>query len=456
MTKNEYIEKLKETLVGFEKDLAREILEDYEEHFEMGMKKGKTEEQICEELGDINEIAKELKGLEKDQNSTSSNKKESLTGITEWKQEKTEEVNIKNIIVDALFADVIVIPSGNNQITLNYVNYGDQKQQMMYEFQSWQEGDRIIAKVIRKETNFGFFNYIKTPRMNIEVRIPDYFPNLQLNSTSGDMRLTGSKSYEVVVNTMSGDIEVQDYHAKSMQLQSQSGDVNIKNSNGETLRCNSTSGDLRLAEVKYKDCSLDTSSGDVQLNRAEGQNVISRSKSGDISFRDSKINKVDSKTSSGDATITNVLADSFCIQSTSGDVRAESSSISDFSLQSTSGDVNASRIISRIIHASSKSGDVRAAAESKEWRVSSTSGDVFITAECDAMMKADSVSGDVNLQLQNQGNGYEANIRTVSGRRSLSFEGSNSNLYSNGKYVFGNGGCKIDAATTSGDIRIHG
>ena len=137
-------------------------------------------------------------------------------------------------------------------------------------------------------------------------------------------------------------------------------------------------------------------------------------------------------------------------------MRAESSSISDFSLQSTSGDVNASRIISRIIHASSKSGDVRAAAESKEWRVSSTSGDVFITAECDAMMKADSVSGDVNLQLQNQGNGYEANIRTVSGRRSLSFEGSNSNLYSNGKYVFGNGGCKIDAATTSGDIRIHG
>nr|WP_295683608.1 DUF4097 family beta strand repeat-containing protein [uncultured Lachnoclostridium sp.] len=455
MTKNEYMEKLKETLVGFEKDLAREILEDYEEHFEMGLKKGKTEEQICEELGDINEIAKELEGLEKE-HSSNTNEDENTTTHTEWKQEKTEGVNIKDIIVDALFADVIVIPSGSNQINLNYVNYGDQKQQLMYEFQSWQEGDRIFAKVIRKETNFGFFNYIKTPRMKIEVRIPEYFPNLHLTSTSGDMRLNGSKSNEVVVSTMSGDIELQNYHAKYMQLQSQSGDVNLQNSNGETLRCNSTSGDLRLAAVNYKEFSLDTSSGDVQVNRVESQNVICKSKSGDIYFRDSKINKVDSKTLSGDVTIVNVMADSFSIQSTSGDVRAESSSISDFSLQSISGDVQASRIKSSVIHATSKSGDVRAVAESKEWKASSISGEVFITAECDATIKVSSVSGDVNLQLQNQGNGYVANIRTVSGMRSLTFEGSNSNLYRNGSYVFGNGGCKIEANTTSGDIRIRG
>lgn len=456
MTKNEYMEKLNETLVGFEKDLAKEILEDYEEHFKMGIKKGKTEEQICEELGDINEIARELKGLENEHSSTNSKKEETIAGNTEWKQEKAEEVNIKSIIVDALFADVIVIPSGSNQINLNYVNYGDQKQQMMYEFQSWQEGDRIFAKVIRKETNFGFFNYIKTPRMKIEVRIPDYVPNLHLNSSSGDMRLTGSKSNEVVVSTMSGDIEIQKYQAKDMQLHSQSGDVNIQNSTGETLCCNSTSGDLRLADVGYKDFSLETSSGDVQLNRVEGQNVISRSKSGDINFLDIRVNKVDSKTLSGDVTMKNVQADSFSMQSTSGDVRAEDANISDFSLQSTSGDVNASRIKSRIINASSKSGDVRAAAESKEWRATSISGEVSIVAECDAIINASSVSGDVHLRLQNKGNGYEANIRTVSGMRSLTFEGSNSNLYRNGSYVFGNCGCKIEANTTSGDIRIHG
>gem|GEM_PF-6587252 len=144
------------------------------------------------------------------------------------------------------------------------------------------------------------------------------------------------------------------------------------------------------------------------------------------------------------------------MQSTSGDVRAEDSRISQFSLQSISGDVRASRIKSSIINASSKSGDVSATAESKEWRASTISGEVSITAECDAMIKVSTISGDVRLQLQNHGNGYEANIRTVSGTRSLTFEGSNSNLYRNGSNVFGNGGCKIEAITTSGDIRIRG
>lgn len=456
MTKNEYVDKLKETLVGFEEELAREILEDYEEHFEMGLKKGKSEEQICEELGDINEIAKELKGLEKEHSTSNTNKDGNTTTNTEWKQEKAEEVNLKDIIVDALFADVIVIPSGSNQINLNYVNYGDQNQQMMYEFQSWQEGDKIFAKIFKKETSFGFFNYIKTPHMKIEIRIPDYFPNLHLNSTSGDMRLTGSKSNEVVVNTISGDIELQNYHSKTMQLKSLSGDVKIENSNGEILRCNSTSGDLRIEKVNYKDFTLDTSSGEIDLIRAEGHSAISKNKSGDISIRDCKINKVDSKTLSGEVIIANVMADSFHMQSTSGDVRAEDSNITQFSLQSISGDVRASRIKSSIINASSKSGDVSATAESKEWRASTISGEVSITAECDTMIKVSTISGDVRLQLQNHGNGYEANIRTVSGTRSLTFEGGNSNLYRNGSYVFGNGGCKIEAKTTSGDIRIHG
>lgn len=472
MTKNEYLEKLKEILTGIETDLAREIVEDYEEHFEMGLKKGKTEEQICEELGDINEIAKELEGLEKQSNFSNTtqelkivpnteliatNNTELISSQdTEWKQERAGEGNLKDIIVDALFADVIVMPSENNKITINYENCGNLKQKMMYEFKSWQEGDKIFAKLINKEMISGFFTYFKTPRMKVEIKIPDYFPYLHIASTSGDVKLYGAISNEVVVNTMSGDIELQNFHSKTMQLQSQSGDVNIQNSNGESLCCSSTSGDLRFMEVNYKNFNLESSSGDIQFHRAEGGIVTSRSKSGGISFRDCKMNRVDSKTSSGNVIILNVFADSINMHSTSGDVKAEGSTIAQILLQSTSGDVLTSRIKSNVINVSSKSGDVRATAESKEWKASSISGDVFITAESDATMKVSSVSGDVSLQLENQGNGYDASIRTVSGMRSLAFEGSSSKLYRNGSYVFGNGGCKIEASTTSGDIKIRG
>lgn len=59
MNKQEYIEELTAALEQVDKDLRCEILEDYEEHFANGLKYGKTEEQICVELGNIQDFMKE-------------------------------------------------------------------------------------------------------------------------------------------------------------------------------------------------------------------------------------------------------------------------------------------------------------------------------------------------------------------------------------------------------------
>ena len=63
MTKQEYMDKLREKLAGFDEDIRNEIFTDYEEHFTMGAANGKTEEQICEELGSIDELVDELNKL---------------------------------------------------------------------------------------------------------------------------------------------------------------------------------------------------------------------------------------------------------------------------------------------------------------------------------------------------------------------------------------------------------
>ena len=46
MNKVEYLEALKEALKDTDKDVMDEILSDYEEHFQVGMENGKTEEEI--------------------------------------------------------------------------------------------------------------------------------------------------------------------------------------------------------------------------------------------------------------------------------------------------------------------------------------------------------------------------------------------------------------------------
>ena len=61
MNKKEFMQKLKDNLIGLNQTDKREVLLDYEEHFMDGKNQGRTEEEICAALGDPAEIAREIK-----------------------------------------------------------------------------------------------------------------------------------------------------------------------------------------------------------------------------------------------------------------------------------------------------------------------------------------------------------------------------------------------------------
>lgn len=57
MSRKEYLDRLRICLQGLPLDEIQDILSDYEEHFDIGVSKGKSEEEISRELGDPREIA---------------------------------------------------------------------------------------------------------------------------------------------------------------------------------------------------------------------------------------------------------------------------------------------------------------------------------------------------------------------------------------------------------------
>lgn len=61
MIKDKWIEKLKRGLQGLSKDEIDDIVADYNEYFYNAKEKGRTEEEVCESLGDPNKLAKQLK-----------------------------------------------------------------------------------------------------------------------------------------------------------------------------------------------------------------------------------------------------------------------------------------------------------------------------------------------------------------------------------------------------------
>lgn len=51
MTKTEFLQQLYNNLLPLTSEERKEIIQDFEEHFSIGLESGKTEEQICAELG---------------------------------------------------------------------------------------------------------------------------------------------------------------------------------------------------------------------------------------------------------------------------------------------------------------------------------------------------------------------------------------------------------------------
>lgn len=61
MNKDEYLEKITKLLKDMSKEDSKDILLDYEEHFMVGLEKGRTEEEISRALGNPEKVAKQIK-----------------------------------------------------------------------------------------------------------------------------------------------------------------------------------------------------------------------------------------------------------------------------------------------------------------------------------------------------------------------------------------------------------
>jgi uncharacterized membrane protein len=74
MKKDEFIKKLKENLSGLPQTEIDDIISDYEEHFASGKESKRTENELCQSLGDPKTLGKQLRAsyhIEKAENATS-------------------------------------------------------------------------------------------------------------------------------------------------------------------------------------------------------------------------------------------------------------------------------------------------------------------------------------------------------------------------------------------------
>lgn len=281
MTKSDYLQALKETIRDYPIEDQAEILQSFESHIDESLEKGKSMDEIVQDLGEIEDIFLDQSVPLKQSSNT--------PVFSNW-MEKIKPWMNGNIRLD--FQDKSINKPLDTSLFQSIVIQADC---LDIELDSGEEASY-------RYTQEGIFNSSKEePYFNLEYRNDQLI--IVSKYTGASLELTLPKTLKSIeIQTSSGDIEVQDLDFDSLLLKSKSGDIEISD----------CSGNLQV----------DLLAGDLDITDCEGQFLSVTNKAGDISLEGNYPNGI--------------------IHCIAGDVDLELERIQDWYVQTITGDINIS------------------------------------------------------------------------------------------------------------------
>ena len=413
MRKEDVMRILEETLAPLDERTRREMMENYEEHFAEGLEQGRSEEEICEELGDVREIAEEL-----------------LSMVQETKADQ-EPVKTKEES-----SDLSSIPQKPEE------NKGPEGTGKPGAGDFLREGGKIDLLKGGISLEAGDFE---------ELQVTGVWADIQVKSGAGERariffanrgRNPADKGWMLVCSLSSGKLAVQ-----------------MKNANSVLSTGFALNGTI-VAELPlkvFRSVSLDTLSGDVRADIVKADQLTAVSKSGDCVLGSIQGKTVSAKSTSGDVKIDTVFAENIAAGSVSGDVKLSGSEADFVKAGTVSGDTEVSGVYSEL-DGSVVSGDFTL--ENKKacrMSISSVSGDIKLFPAAGISGNVHTTSGDILLETAGLANGVGLEFKSVSG--SVSDRSGKASVIKSGprmyRVVAGRGESRIEAGSVSGDLKLR-
>lgn len=438
MMKSEYMQKLQEKLDSFSKELREDILEDYRQHFAEGELQGKTDEEIIRELGNIEDMVRELSESELRENmgcglpgaegatkiSMQDGAGRNMTGTfgAQKAQDGEGEKNRENSAQESLAAqaaklydaalqvgstfdytgkfneivlegeegDIYVKPSEDDKIHVEYINQLRNGQEK-YVYYQYDQNDVFYAGIRKREGKSQCWTGIEGDERSWKVML--FGKTVVSYRNVGDAAKGPMLALCVSVpkgvpklsaKASSGDVQVQDLVQENLMLESNSGDVNVEKALANVMKVHTSSGDVSVCDTKCCRClDASASSGDVNILNVvmkEGKAVsFSQTIEDEAGIGERELI---AKSSSGDVNIKNVTAEKIDASSSSGDTNLKNVTAATSNVRSSSGDVSINQIgCSGALQVGSTSGDVAVAGVKAEvFDVNCSSGDVAIAS----------------------------------------------------------------------------
>ncbi len=508
MNKLEYLSALKEALRDTDKDMMNEIISDYEEHFQVGMENGKSEEQICEELGKIEDLVQEIKEVYGDTGKGSAGNasgdksrksKEWHGGILNLDGEKIGgAINsaldsagdaISKIDVfeigNALKSTLDQATSSINKFTDSYFKgQGGDSEQGGRHAEGFSENvsrsydaDPEPAEAGKDHVDDGEYTEAEEAEKDPAGNDADAAGEEASDAASSSDEVTGEAAEgpafsgvndgEEPVETAQGEVDEEelkeDNSSKGMNLVIDGLCANVTLSRSSNQRINldyENNGNDRQRQM-YEFYSYKEGNTVYAGIRRVGKSVFLfnlKQKSIVIHAEiPENMSHVNVKTASGDIEAVDVNPDRLTVTTASGDISAARIGAADIKIKAFSGDINLESCSSVRLNADTTSGDVEVRdLDVKFLSLKSTSGDVSAGNLNADIIDSSSLSGDLDIAAIK---GKECKLRSTSGDICVKeFAMSNADVSSvSGDIelpdVSGDG---LSACSASGDIRVQG
>ena len=367
MTKAEFLETLSNLLESISPEERTNTLEYYTEMIEDRMENGLSEEEAVAALGDIREIADQVK--------------QCASECNQARPVAEPASALRSITIEESSGDLL-IEGGNFDApyTLDFEN-GRKEEYAVSE----QNGALVIRHIRQKRSgaHFSLFSAASSKlilhingaldQLNVctssgdtEIRTLTVKRTLTVSGTSGDVRLSEVHCPgECSLNTGSGDIRAEGCSWQNAKITTASGNLTLFNGSAETMEIHSASGDIDIQDSNIAQAlRLQTSSGDVSFRHVKVPDFCAKSLSGDFDLTDSDFGTLQGQSASGDFCLRSVQANHIQLSAASGDLRIQLREIEggyDFRTRSTVGAVRAPILRGEhIVELTTASGDITA------------------------------------------------------------------------------------------------
>ena len=338
MNKQEYMYNLFEALTPFGDEVRQEIVDDYEEHFSMGLSEGKTEEQIVEELGSIDDLVNELKdlssnekkaktgnsfefdvdkftekvndlsksfasafgtlaasfsnGAEKVVNKTSELAKDFKTSYDQNRSEaqnatpdeKTGDGDVRNLVAEIDNGEVITDLSSDGAFHVYYKNFGSQAQQLAYKFDYTSSGDTAYVTVKRQPGSTSFFARLSCPKVEVKLEIPENFGKVTIKSGAGNVTVNDVISERFDVKLGAGNVTENNCIIVENTLKLGAGNATINNIKCDTVAVNNHAGNVTVSGLA-REVGANSNAGNVTVDAEVKESVTLGSNAGNVTAR---------------------------------------------------------------------------------------------------------------------------------------------------------------------------